>query len=137
MSAHAVCNASGDRASLEEGDRRKQCTYETPTPAFRSGGGRLTRTQKETPRKLPAKRASGQRELSVYEKTVGMLMKAGKRACEMPTDSEGMKVEHERFGTGTVKVLEGPYPNQKATVSFTGHGEKKLLLKFARLKILN
>jgi hypothetical protein len=95
MSAHAVCNASGDRASLEEGDRRKQCTYETPTPAFRSGGGRLTRTQKETPRKLPAKRASGQRELSVYEKTVGMLMKAGKRACEMPTDSEGMKVEQD------------------------------------------
>ena len=95
MSAHAVCNASGDRASLEEGGRRKQCTYETPTPAFRSGGGRLTRTQKETPRKLPAKRASGQRELSVYEKTVGMLMKAGKRACEMPTDSEGMKVEQD------------------------------------------
>jgi len=54
-----------------------------------------------------------------------------------PKLTEGMKVEHERFGTGTVKVLEGPYPNQKATVSFTGHGEKKLLLKFARLKILN
>jgi DNA helicase-2/ATP-dependent DNA helicase PcrA len=54
-----------------------------------------------------------------------------------PKLTEGMKVEHERFGTGTVKILEGPYPNQKATVSFTGHGEKKLLLKFARLKILN
>ena len=42
-----------------------------------------------------------------------------------PKLTEGMKVEHERFGTGTVKVLEGPYPNQKATVSFTSHGEKK------------
>ena len=95
MSTHAACNALGDRASLEEGVRRKQCTYETPTPALRSGGGRLTRSQKETPRKLPAKRASGQREVSVYEKTVGMLMKAGKRVCEMPTDSEGMKVEQD------------------------------------------
>jgi len=53
-----------------------------------------------------------------------------------PKLAEGMKVEHDRFGKGTVKILEGPYPNQKATVSFTGHGEKKLLLKFARLKIL-
>ncbi|MBL4625485.1 MAG: ATP-binding domain-containing protein, partial [Flavobacteriales bacterium] len=54
-----------------------------------------------------------------------------------PKLSEGMKVEHERFGEGTVTVLEGPYPNQKATVSFAGHGEKKLLLKFAKLKVLN
>ena len=54
-----------------------------------------------------------------------------------PKLTEGMTVEHERFGTGTVKILEGPYPNQKATVAFTSHGEKKLLLKFARLKVVN
>ena len=54
-----------------------------------------------------------------------------------PKLSEGMKVEHERFGEGTITVLEGPYPNQKATVSFAGHGEKKLLLKFAKLRVLS
>ncbi|MDA9563212.1 ATP-dependent helicase [Flavobacteriales bacterium] len=54
-----------------------------------------------------------------------------------PQLTEGMQVEHERFGSGTVTNIEGQSPNQKATVSFEGHGEKKLLLKFARLKVLN
>ncbi len=45
----------------------------------------------------------------------------------------GTKVEHQRFGTGMVEFLEG----DKATVNFTQHGKKQLLLKFAKLKIVN
>jgi DNA helicase-2/ATP-dependent DNA helicase PcrA len=48
----------------------------------------------------------------------------------------GMQVEHPRFGTGKVIGLEGEEPNRKATVFFQGHGQKQLLLKFAKLKIL-
>jgi DNA helicase-2/ATP-dependent DNA helicase PcrA len=48
----------------------------------------------------------------------------------------GMEVEHPRFGTGKVLNLEGPGTNRKATVFFQGHGQKQLLLKFARLKII-
>lgn len=48
----------------------------------------------------------------------------------------GMKVEHERFGTGEVINLEGDPPNKKATVMFQNAGQKQLLLKFAKLKIL-
>ena len=48
----------------------------------------------------------------------------------------GTKVAHERFGNGEVELLEGTYPNQKATISFTGVGRKQLLLKFAQLTIL-
>ena len=48
----------------------------------------------------------------------------------------GMQVEHSRFGTGKVLNLEGPGPNRKATVFFQKHGQKQLLLKFARLKII-
>ncbi len=50
--------------------------------------------------------------------------------------SVGMKVEHERFGRGEVINLEGDTPNKKATVMFQNAGQKQLLLKFAKLKIL-
>ena len=48
----------------------------------------------------------------------------------------GMKVEHPRFGIGEVTELEGSAPNTKATVNFP-IGKKQLLLKFAKLRILN
>jgi DNA helicase-2/ATP-dependent DNA helicase PcrA len=47
-----------------------------------------------------------------------------------------MRVEHGRFGTGVVKGIEGTFPNQKAIILFEGSGEKTLILKFAKLKIL-
>ena len=47
-----------------------------------------------------------------------------------------MQVEHERFGTGKVLTMEGSFPNNKATVFFEGVGQKQLLIKFAKLKIL-
>ncbi|TCO10447.1 ATP-dependent helicase [Natronoflexus pectinivorans] len=49
----------------------------------------------------------------------------------------GVVVEHERFGTGKVIGLEGVAPNIKAIVEFKNAGKKQLLLKFAKLKILN
>lgn len=49
----------------------------------------------------------------------------------------GMEVEHIRFGKGKVINLEGNHPNIKATVFFHSHGQKQLLLKFAKLKIIN
>ena len=45
----------------------------------------------------------------------------------------GTNVEHTRFGVGEVVELEG----DKATVNFINHGKKQLLLKFAKLKIVN
>jgi DNA helicase II / ATP-dependent DNA helicase PcrA len=48
----------------------------------------------------------------------------------------GMQVLHERFGTGKVIHLEGAAPNIKATVFFPDAGQKQLLLKFAKLKIV-
>lgn len=47
-----------------------------------------------------------------------------------------MMVEHGRFGKGVVKKMEGVYPNQKATIHFESAGEKLLILKFAKLKIV-
>lgn len=49
----------------------------------------------------------------------------------------GAKVRHDRFGEGIVTVIEGDGGNAKATVSFTNFGQKQLLLKFARLTIVD
>jgi DNA helicase-2/ATP-dependent DNA helicase PcrA len=48
----------------------------------------------------------------------------------------GMTVEHQRFGKGKVQQIEGSFPNLKATVFFPNAGQKQLLLKFAKLKIV-
>ena len=48
--------------------------------------------------------------------------------------SEGDIVEHERFGNGTIKSIEGQPPNTTATVEFDNNGSKKLLLRFAKLR---
>jgi DNA helicase II / ATP-dependent DNA helicase PcrA len=49
----------------------------------------------------------------------------------------GMQVLHERFGVGKVIELEGAFPDLKATVFFKDAGQKSLLLKFAKLKIVS
>jgi DNA helicase-2/ATP-dependent DNA helicase PcrA len=48
-----------------------------------------------------------------------------------------MQVEHERFGFGKVINLEGNKPDVKATIFFKEIGQKQLLLKFAKLSIIN
>ncbi|MCC7050726.1 MAG: UvrD-helicase domain-containing protein [Bacteroidia bacterium] len=48
----------------------------------------------------------------------------------------GMRVEHQRFGVGTVKLIEGRAPQLKATVTFDQGGDKQLLLQYAKLKVL-
>ena len=49
---------------------------------------------------------------------------------------EGMTIEHQRFGIGTVLKVEGTGENEKATIEFRNAGTKQLLLKFAKFKIV-
>ena len=49
----------------------------------------------------------------------------------------GDVIEHERFGIGSVVSLEGYGENAKARIRFQNVGEKTLLLKFARYKLLS
>jgi DNA helicase-2/ATP-dependent DNA helicase PcrA len=48
----------------------------------------------------------------------------------------GMKVSHEKFGIGKVLNVEGDIDSRKATVFFEGVGQKQLMLKFAKLTII-
>ena len=48
----------------------------------------------------------------------------------------GQRVEHDRFGYGKILSMEGEGPNRKAVVAFDNSGQKTLLLKFAKLRIV-
>ena len=48
--------------------------------------------------------------------------------------SEGMRVVHGRFGLGVIKSLEGEGADAKAIIEFDNAGEKRLLLKFAKVR---
>ena len=48
----------------------------------------------------------------------------------------GQRILHERFGTGTITNITGESMDQKATIVFDNAGEKKLLLKFAKLQLI-
>jgi DNA helicase-2/ATP-dependent DNA helicase PcrA len=47
-----------------------------------------------------------------------------------------MDVLHEKFGTGKVTAMDGAGVNKIATIFFPTFGEKKIMLKFAKLKIV-
>lgn len=66
---------------------------------------------------------------------------AAKTTADFDTESlrdlqVGMEVQHDRFGNGKVVAMEGVFPNNKATVSFEEAGQKQLLIKFAKLRII-
>ena len=48
----------------------------------------------------------------------------------------GQMIEHERFGLGEVMKVEGTGDNAKATIHFKNAGDKQLLLRFARFKVV-
>jgi DNA helicase-2/ATP-dependent DNA helicase PcrA len=59
-----------------------------------------------------------------------------KQTASKPVDLKvGYNVKHARYGKGKVMALEG-HPPTKATVFFPAHGNKQLLLKFAKLEVL-
>ena len=58
----------------------------------------------------------------------------------VPSDTtnlqEGQKVEHQKFGFGMVTKIEGSAHNPIATVKFDQNGEKKIMLNYAKLRIV-
>ena len=79
----------------------------------------------------PASRGTGSSAASVSSSTASS---AGSSSCGL---QEGMKIEHQRFGRGTVLKIEGTGENTKATVEFVHSGTKQLLLKFAKFTVVD
>ena len=69
----------------------------------------------------------------VYNAVAPRPMASAPSASEL---HEGARIEHQRFGVGTVTRIEGTGENTKATVEFRNAGTKQLLLKFAKFKII-
>ena len=77
----------------------------------------------------PASRGTGSSAASVSSSTA-----SGSSSCGL---QEGMKIEHQRFGRGTVLKIEGTGENTKATVEFVHSGTKQLLLKYAKFTVVD
>lgn len=61
---------------------------------------------------------------------------SGNTPAQINAIQVGMRVHHEKFGYGIVKSIEGENNDRKATVFFEAMGEKQLLLRFAKLSII-
>ncbi len=101
----------------------------------------------------PEPKGSGFKKLDLYQSGFTNLQKKNlKRHHTLQADSTsgndfssnnadeiqvGMQVQHQRFGKGKVLQIEQRGANTKATVFFQTVGQKQLLLKYAKLKILN
>ena len=85
----------------------------------------------ETHSSHPASRGTGSSAASVSSSTASS---AGSSSCGL---QEGMKIEHQRFGRGTVLKIEGTGENTKATVEFLHSGTKQLLLKYAKFTVVD
>lgn len=85
----------------------------------------------ETHSSHPASCGTGSSAASVSSSTASS---AGSSSCGL---QEGMKIEHQRFGRGTVLKIEGTGENTKATVEFVHSGTKQLLLKYAKFTVVD
>ena len=85
----------------------------------------------ETHSSHPASRSTGSSAASVSSSAASS---AGSSSCGL---QEGMKIEHQRFGRGTVLKIEGTDENTKATVEFVHSGTKQLLLKYAKFTVVD
>ena len=85
----------------------------------------------ETHSSHPASRGTGSSASSVSSSAASS---AGSSSCGL---QEGMKIEHQRFGRGTVLKIEGTGENTKATVEFVHSGTKQLLLKYAKFTVVD
>ncbi len=112
-----------------EGERRswtqQRDSFSKPKPGMSAGGS--AGSTSSTPVQRP--------------KTTSLLPKAHVPTPGFAPDAasafqNGMDVEHEKFGFGKIVSLEGSLPDVKATVFFQGLGNKQLLLKFAKLRIV-
>ena len=108
-----------------------------PKPSLSEGNFKFVRALNaakrymETHSSHPVSRSIGSAASSVFSSAASS---AGSSSCGL---QEGMKIEHQRFGRGTVLKIEGTGENTKATVEFVHSGTKQLLLKFAKFTVVD
>jgi DNA helicase-2/ATP-dependent DNA helicase PcrA len=101
--------------------------YERMSRGFGFGGNTEARSESSRPSYLatPAK-----------PKTVEHTPSPDFVASDISRLQEGNKVEHQKFGFGTVVKIEGSAHNPIATIKFEHNGDKKIMLNYAKLRIV-
>lgn len=109
-----------------QGFRQKRPNSAAQRSPMAGGDRRSARPQRNSPR-TPVRPPAGMKKLSDQNTVSGNF--------EIHTDLDaGQRVKHPRFGMGEIKSMEGSGANKKAIIHFENVGEKKLLLKFAKLE---
>jgi DNA helicase-2/ATP-dependent DNA helicase PcrA len=101
--------------------------YERMTRGFGYGGNVDARSESSRPSYLAA---------PSKPKTVEHIPSPDFVASDVSKLREGNKVEHQKFGFGTVVKLEGSAHNPIATINFEHNGDKKIMLNYAKLRIV-
>jgi DNA helicase II / ATP-dependent DNA helicase PcrA len=129
-----------DRSFAGGGMRNNGAGHPFPTTAFdrmRSGFGATTQAEKRygpPPSTTESKPSYLAPRPAV--KTVEHVPSPDFVASDTSNLQAGQKVEHQKFGFGEVLKMEGSAHNPVATVKFEHNGEKKIMLNYAKLRIL-
>ena len=123
---------------LPETEERKASTSfdETPWGGFGSSGNNSFAKRQNLKRKTETKPQAPQPSVPGNLKKVSQTSAAVGGTLPPGSVAVGTRVSHAKFGKGKVVSLEGESPNEKATVFFPTVGQKQLLLKFAKLEIV-
>lgn len=131
----------GNAAGFKSSERQPQPFLSRPqSQSFQSRP--QSQPYRETPQRNPFQSTmpSGFRRLQTAPQR--FLTSASAQRTQASASSQrqtihaGARVEHQRFGLGTVVAVEGVGENEKATIEFQNAGIKTLLMKFARLIVL-
>lgn len=102
--------------------------------------GQMAYTQREEPRAPVFTKIQPEAKPTFTHSTPRNLKPVAAAAATAPSQnvalSVGQYIEHERFGLGEVLKVEGEGDSAKALIRFENAGEKQLLLRFARFKII-
>ncbi len=110
---------------------------------FGGFGGFSERSYGKSSRPRSEARSFGARTQSKQETPVHVVRKPNTAALPADPDFKavpmtelyaGERVVHNRFGAGLIKSISGGYPDLKAVIDFDEHGEKLLLLRYAKLR---
>lgn len=75
-------------------------------------------------------------QIPPVQKVVQHIASANFEASDTTELQAGQRVEHQKFGFGTVAKMEGSAHNPVATINFENNGEKKIMLNYAKLRIV-
>ena len=112
--------------------------YERMQRGFGSPASKAAHTYGPPPTKKPA---SSKPEYMPIQPLAPKVVAHIPSADFAPSDTSGLevgqKVEHQKFGFGVVKAMEGSAHNPVATIDFAHNGEKKIMLNYAKLRIVS